>query len=244
MMEINQIISLANHCLHLCHDSDIEEIVFSYLMDADVFVTNNIEAWKKTFDENKVNSPIKKPDAVKQNMRIVVDGASLGNDFEKWEKRWGKQEKVICVYNIEKIDSAILKDLVNIHDKMVLSINKVRVLSDKNLEEEIDGLNPEIVENLVKRELKNIVLSLILSEPMCGTDLIKTLYRKFKVFISPGMLYPALHELEKNGLLKCEYSEYKLKSKIYSVQKKEQAQLMLENHSEVNSLLSKFLVGE
>ncbi len=239
-MAIKQVTSLSNHCLHLCNDSNIEEIVFSYLIDTDAFVTNNVEAWKKKFNEKEISCPIKKPDEVKQNMRIVVDGSSLGNDFEKLEKEWKKQEKAICIYNIDKIDSSILKGLVIVHDNMLLSINKIRMMSDKNLEKEIEDLNPEIVENLIKRQLKNIVLSLLISSPMSGTDLVKIVYQKFKVFISPGMLYPTLHELEKNGLLKY---EYKLKNKVYSVQEKDQAKLLLNRHVRANSLMSQFLEG-
>nr|MBA4405220.1 hypothetical protein [Nanoarchaeum sp.] len=239
-MEINKIIPLASHCLHLCSNSNIEETIFPYLMDADAFVTNNTEVWKKLFDENKIKCLIKKPDEVKQNEKIVVDGTSLANDFKKWEKLWKKQ-KAICIYNIDKIDPLILKDLVNFHDKMLLSINKIRMLSAKKLEKEINDLSPEIVENLVKRELRNIILFLLLSKPMSGTDLVKILYTKFRVFISPGMLYPTLHELEKRGLLKY---EYKLKNKIYTVQEKEQAELLLKKHARVNSLLSEFLVSK
>lgn len=236
-MDMGQITSLTNHCLHLCNDSNIEEIVFSYLMDADVFVTSDTEEWKKKFDKNNIKCPIKKPGEVIQKEKIVVDGSSL-NNLEKWEQRWEKQNKVFCVYNIDKLDPSMLKYLVNTHDKMLLSINKMRMLSDRSIEREIDH-NPDIFENLVKRELKNIVLSMLLSEPMCGTDLVKTLYKKFKVFISPGMLYPTLHELEKKGLLKY---EYKLKNKVYTVQEKEQATLLLKKHVRANSVLSQFLV--
>ena len=193
---------------------------------------------KKKFDENEIECQIKIPEDVKQSEKIVVDGSSLSNDFEKWEKKWEKQNKAICVYNIDELDPSILKHLVNAHDKMLLSLDKIRVLSDKNLEKEIEELNPEIIENLIKRELKNIILSLIMSKPMSGTDLAKILYQKFKVFISPGMLYPTLHELEKNGLLKY---EYKLKNKVYSVQEKDHAKLLLKKHVRANSLLSEFL---
>src|SRR3989338_11221316 len=126
-MDIKQVLSSANHCLHLCNNSNIEEIVFSYLMDADVFVTNNIELWKKKFDKKEIKCAIKNPEEVKQNMRIVVDGSSLGNDFEKLEKRWKKQEKAICIYNLDKIESSILKGLVDAHDKMLLSIDKIKI---------------------------------------------------------------------------------------------------------------------
>jgi DNA-binding HxlR family transcriptional regulator len=159
----------------------------------------------------------------------------------KWEKKWEKQNRAICIYNIDALDPSILTHLVNAHDKMLLSVDKIRMLSNKNLEKEIEDLNPEIIENLIKRELKNIILSLIMSKPMSGTDLAKILYQKFKVFISPGMLYPTLHELEKNGLLNY---EYKLKNKVYSVREKDHAKLLLKKHVRANSLLSEFLTND
>lgn len=240
-MVINHIVSLAHHCLHLCNKTNIEETVFSYAMDADVFVTKDIEFWEKTFKEHEINCQIKNPFAVKPKERIVVDGTSLGKDFEKWEEKWEKQPQVICIYNIDRLNPTAVKHLVNVHDKMILSIEKIQMVSDKNLEKEIEKLSPEMAEGLVKRELRNIVLSLLLSKPMCGRDLVKVLYEKFRVFISPGVLYPTLHELEKRGLLKY---EYKLKSKIYTVHKKEQAKSLLKDHLKASSLLSQILVTD
>lgn len=238
-MEINEIISLTHHCLHLCNNSNIEEIVFSYVIGADAFVTVDTEFWEKRFKQLQINCRIKRPEAVKPSERIVVDGSSLEQDLLLWEKKWEKHVQVVCIYNIDKINHSILKDLVGIHDKMILSVNKIRMLSDKNLEKEMNNFNPEMVECLIKKELKNILVSMLLSNPMCGTDLVKLLYQKFKVFVSPGTLYPTLHELEKEGLL--EY-EYKLKNKIYSIKEKEQAEVLLKNHVKANSLLSEFLV--
>lgn len=240
-MEIAQIISLASHCLHLCNNSNIEEVVFSYAVDADAFVTNNMSFWNEKFKENEIKCKIKRPNDVKQTEKIVVDSSSLANDFEKFEAKWKKQSRAVCIYNIDELNPSILSDLVNIHDKMLLSADKIRMLSDKNLEKQITNLDPEIVENLVKRELKNIVLSLLLSKPMSGTDLVKILYQKFNVFVSSGMLYPTLHELEKKGLLKY---EYKLKNKVYSVQEKDQAHVLLKSHVKANSIVSQFLLNE
>ncbi len=238
-MEISQIISLAHHCLHLCNNSNIEEIVFSYVTDADVFVTINTEFWEKKFKEHQIDCRIKRPGVVRPKERIVVDGSSLELDLEFWEEKWKKQAQVVCIYNIDQLNPAKIKSLVETHDKMIISVNKIRMLSDKNLEKEIDNLSPEMVENLVKKELKNILVSMLLTNPMCGTDLVKVLYQKFKVFISPGTLYPTLHELEKEGLLRY---EYKLKSKIYSIKEKEQAEVLLKNHANASSLLSEMLV--
>ncbi len=238
-MEINEILGLAHHCLHLCNNLNIEEIVFSLVMDADVFVTTNTEFWEKKFKDHQIYCRIKRPGMVKPGERIVVDATSLGQEFMLWENKWKKQAQVICIYNIDKIDHTILKDLVALHDKMILSVNKLRVLSDKNVEKEINALGQEMVENMVKRELRNCLVSLLLVQPMCGTDLVKLLYQKFRVFISPGQLYPTLHELEKEGLLTY---ECKLKNKVYHIKEKEKAELLLKNHVKANSLLSELLL--
>ncbi len=235
----NEMISLSHHCLYLCNNSNIEELVFSLVMDADAFVTGDTELWEKKFKKNQINCHVKIPGIVKPKERIIVDGSSLEQDFKLWEEKWGKNAQIVCIYNIDKIDHSILKDLVAIHDKMLLFVNNIRMLSDKNLEKEMNNLNSEQVENLVKKELKQILISMLISKPMCGTDLVKLLYQKFKVFISPGKLYPTLHELEKEGLLNY---EYKLKNKIYQIKEKEHAELLLKNHVKASSVLSEILV--
>lgn len=239
-MEINQIISLTHHCLHLCNSTNMEEIVFSCVLETDVFVTLDSEFWEKKFQEYQIDCRIKRPGVVKREERIVVDGSSLGDEFKKWEQKWEKNPQVICIYNIDRLNPSLIKQLVEMHDKMIMSVNKVRMVSDKYLEKEINNLNPELVEGLVKKELRNIILSLLLTKPMCGTELVKLLYEKFRVFISPGMLYPSLHELERKGLLKY---EYKLKNKVYSVQEREQTEVLLKRNAQASSLLSQFLVS-
>lgn len=239
-MNISEIMSLAHHCLHLCNNLNMEENIFSSVMDTDVFVTTNTGFWEEKFKDNQIDCRIKRPGVVKPSERIVVDAASFGQDFLLWEEKWKKQAQVICIYNIDVIEPAILKDLVALHDKMILSVDKLRMLSDKNLERELNQLSPEMVENLVKKELRNILVSLLLTRPMCGTDLVKLLYKKFKVFISPGQLYPTLHELEKEGLL---VYELKLKNKIYRIKEKEKAELLLKNHAKANSLVLGLLLN-
>lgn len=240
MTEIAEMSSSANHCLHLCHSSNQEEILYPYLQDADAFVTTNPKKWEPWFKEKHINCTIKKPEDVGLGEFIVVDGSSLGAEFERWEKKWEKRNRAICIYVLDEMDPSSLKGLVDIHGKMLLSTKSVRMVSDKKLEKEIEHLNPEIVEEHLKRELKNVLLSLLLSEPMCGTELVKVIYHKFRVFVSPGMLYPALHELEKTGLLKY---EYRLRNKVYSVQEEERAKHLLKSHVKVNSVLSQFMVS-
>lgn len=240
-MDINEIINSTKHCLHLCDNTNFKEIILTYLLDYDVLVTKDTEFWKEEFSKNKINAKIKNPNSkLEKQEKVIIDSSSLKNDFLKYEKRLGKQSQVVCVYNLNNLDSSIIKELVVYHDKMILSVNDIRMLSNKNFDEgkRLEGLDPKIVERLVKKELKNILLGILLRKPMYGTELVKTVYTKFGVFISPGMIYPALHELKKEGLLKY---EYKLKNKIYSVIQEEQAKILLDEHTKINSLISQSL---
>lgn len=240
-MELNNLRDIAHHCLHLCNSTNVDAVVFSYAAEADAFVTNNPEMWKKKLEENGIKCLIKSPGSVKQGEKVVVDGSSFGSNWTKWEKKWEKQQQAVCIYNIDGLDSSVLKEMVAGHGKMILSIDKIRILSNKNLEKELKDSNQELVESAVKKELRNIVISLLLSSPMSGAEIVKVLYEKFRVFISPGMLYPALHELEKTGLLEF---EYKLKNKIYRVKEKHHAEILLKDYVKVNSLLSQVLVAD
>ena len=239
-MDINEIMG-TKHSLHLCDNTNFKEIIFAYLLDYDVLITENTKFWKEEFSKNKINVKIKTPDSkLEKQEKIVVDSSSLKNNFLKFEKKFEKLSQVVCVYNLNNLDSSIIKELVACHDKMILSVDNIRMLSNKALdvEKRLEGIDPEIMEKLVKKELKNILLGVLLRKPMCGTELVKALYVKFKVFISPGMIYPTLHELKEEGLLKY---EYKLKNKIYSVAQEEQAKILLDEHTKINSLISQSL---
>lgn len=239
-MNINEIINSTKHCLHLCDNTNFKEIIFTYLLDYDVLVTKNTEFWKEEFSKNKINAKIKTPNSKLGKEKAVVDGSSLKNDFLKYEKNLEKLQQVVCVYNLNNLDSSIIKELIASHDKMILSVNNIRMLSNKefDIEKRLENLDSKITEKLVKKELKNILLGVLLKKPLCGTELVKAVYTKFKVFISPGMIYPALHELQKEGLLKY---EYELKNKIYSIVQEEQAKILLDEHAKINSLISQSL---
>ena len=158
-----------------------------------------------------------------------------------WEQRWNKLSRVVCIYNLDRIDPAVLEKLVAAHDKMVLSVNNVRMLSSQKLVNGMEDVSPELVEKVVKKELDNVVLALLMTNPMCGSELVKVLYQKFKVFVSPGTLYPTLNELGKKGLL---VYDYKLKNKIYRVKEKEKVEAVLKKQAEANSLIMQLLAGD
>ncbi len=243
-MKAEEILEFAGHCLHLCNSHNFEETIVSHLLESDssVFVTNDVYEWQKSFEEKGLPVQVKKPEELKgfRGRKIVVDSFSLGDDFMKWERQWNGIDRVVCVYNMDKLAPAIMEKLVDAHDKMVLSVNNVRMLSSQNLGKEMESVSPELIERVVKKELDNVVLSLLMTNPMCGSELVKVLYQKFKVFVSPGTLYPTLNELGKRGLL---VYEYKLKNKVYSVKEKKKVEAVLKKQAEASLLVTQLLAG-
>jgi len=65
-------------------------------------------------------------------------------------------------------------------------------------------MTSDSVQASVKGELEYLVLALVLKRPMCGTDIIKSIHGKFGLLLSPGTVYPLLHDLERRGLLQQE----------------------------------------
>ena len=70
----------------------------------------------------------------------------------------------------------------------------------------------ELFQLSVRRELDNIILAMVVKKPMCGIDIIKTIHVRFGLLLSPGTIYPLLHDLEKKGLL---FHVHEAKVKIY-----------------------------
>jgi DNA-binding PadR family transcriptional regulator len=95
------------------------------------------------------------------------------------------------------------------------------------------------VQMAVKDSLELIVLAMALRQPICGTDIIKTIHSEFGVLLSPGTIYPLLHELEDRGLLKCELG---VKKKTYRPVEasKDKIQGMLEDQVKAWELLGRF----
>lgn len=58
--------------------------------------------------------------------------------------------------------------------------------------------------NFTQEKIENIVLSLSQQHPVCGYDIIKIVFQRFNVLLSPGTIYPLLYSLEEKGVLKAE----------------------------------------
>ena len=233
--------------------------------EAVVYLTNESPAAvMKEFEGLGVKLSVIKPEELGEltaggGLRIVVDAGSIDpNVLRKLRSRareavakyieHSKREKylaesckdcfILCTYDMGKLTPDLVKQLVASHDKLVLTTSDATILAAESLDRA--GLPAESVQRFVKDELENIVLALVLREPMCGTDIIKTIHSKFNVLLSPGTIYPLLHDLEKKGLLKCEYG---VKTKTYKPMEgaEEKICAMLEEHVKASRFLSRFL---
>ncbi len=59
-------------------------------------------------------------------------------------------------------------------------------------------------EKSVLDNLREIVLSMLREQPMCGYDLIKAIYQRHDVVVSQGRVYPLLYSLEGRGVVRGE----------------------------------------
>jgi DNA-binding PadR family transcriptional regulator len=231
-----------------------------------VYVTNEAPTTvMKEFGGLNIELSVVKPEELgglattDSGLRVVVDAGSIDQsvlrrprnrtreaiakyiDHSKREKYLAESCKgcfILCTYDMGELSPDLVKQLVASHDKLVLTTSDTTVLAAESLDRA--GLAAESVQRFVKDELETIVLALVLREPMCGTDIIKTIHSKFNVLLSPGTIYPLLHDLEKKGLLKCEYG---VKTKTYKPMAgaEEKIRAMLAEHVKASRFLSRFL---
>ena len=243
MEDINKVLSnIGRHALHL-YTPDINKyaIQIPFLAQGKekrIYITSDVKTAANELKGMKVD--ITKPEefkASRRNTRIVVDAIPSFLKFE--EKFQNLKCSVLCTYDLTKLDSAMLSQLAKLHDKLILTTESATILSGERVQK-LEKLDEKGVEKFVKSELPAIVLALILNKPICGRDITKVLHKKFNVLISPGSLYPLLKDLEKKGLLSCEYG-IKNKNKIYRVKKKENVKEILNRHLQASRFVLKFL---
>lgn len=167
---------------------------------------------------------------------VIVDGASIAEEeFKKCSDNLTLGQTVLCTFDTSKLNPQKIKELAEKHDKLILTTDSTTIMSEKSLK---NLPNNGMVDEFVKKELKTIVLALLLGKPMCGTDIKKRIFEKFNILLSSGTLYPLLHELEEKKLLTCRYG---VKTKTYEPTDKKQIESMLNEHISVKNFLNGFL---
>jgi len=179
---------------------------------------------------------------VKRKLKIILDAASIDKeDHTKCEEYLTKfqDSSILCGYDVTKLDPAIIKNLVTAHDKLILMTSDISILSSSSFDK---LMKDESIERFVKKDLEMIIFALLISKPMCGTDIIKTVHKNFNVLLSPGTIYPLLHDLEKRGLVQYEYA---MKKKIYKLVDTSLTRVKdtLDEHIRASSVLSRFLMS-
>lgn len=204
-----------------------------------VYITNDDpEMIKQKF--NTPNLKVTQPGSMNRIpscKKIIIDGASLKEEkeFTESENKVTLGQSVLCTFDVSKLRSEKIKELVGKYDKLILTTDDTTMVSSKSL---VNLSNKSIIDDFVKKELKMIVLAFLLGNPMCGTDIKKKIFEKFNILLSSGTLYPLLHELEEKKLLTCRYG---IKTKTYEPTDKKTVESMLNEHIEAKNILNNFL---
>ncbi len=81
--------------------------------------------------------------------------------------------------------------------------------SDFEIQKESD------IENLVKKHLEVIVLSILKTQPMCGQDIVKEIFKQYQVFINQSSVYQVLYTLKEKNILEASTTKGDMRSKVY-----------------------------
>ena len=71
------------------------------------------------------------------------------------------------------------------------------------------------IESVVKKNLEIIILSILKIQPMCGQDIVKEIFRQYKVFISQSSVYTILYSLKEKNILEASNIKGDMRSKVY-----------------------------
>jgi len=143
-------------------------------------------------------------------MRIIIDAGSFTekekiNEIEEREGyinelRKNHSTNCLCTYDVSKLNPDTIKQLATYHNQLRITTGDLTVLSGDFFDE--SKLSYDSIEKIVKDNLETIILALLQTKPMCGTDIIETIHFQFNVLLSPGTIYPLLHSLKERRLLK------------------------------------------
>ncbi len=170
---------------------------------------------------------------------VIIDGASIKEEdkFTEYQKHRSLGQSILCTYDISKLSSEKIRELVEQHDKLILTTDNTTVISAKSFSKK-DLTDNGMIDDFVKKELKTIVLALLIQKPMCGTDIKRKIFEKFDILLSSGTLYPLLHDLEEKNLLICHNG---IKTKTYTPVDKKKVEDILNEHIEAKNFLTSFL---
>ena len=103
-------------------------------------------------------------------------------------------------------DPETLQGFLRLHTLLVVSSEGTKSIASpvvvKGGKRDVEVVSAEVAEGVVKKYLDVLVLSILSQRPMHGYNIIKEIFRRSGVLVSQGMLYPLLHSMERQGLLR------------------------------------------
>lgn len=143
--------------------------------------------------------------------------------YRRWQTRNPFPLRAITAFNVDSLPGDAVKELVELHDNVVISARNEYVMSMLNFGGRgmfealpVETLSRETLERFVKRHLETIVLALLQRNQICGYDIIRSIYQRYHTFLSQGTVYPLLYSLESKGLLEVVKSDSP-RSKVYAL---------------------------
>ena len=184
-------------------------------------------------------------------IRIIIDAGSFTErekineirEIEGYINELRKNHSIncLCTYDVSKLNPDTIKQLATYHNKLRLTTSDLTVLSGDFFDK--PKLSYDSIEKIVKDNLETIILALLQTKQMCGTDIIETIHFEFNVLLSPGTIYPLLHSLEERSLLK-----FKKNGKVKIYTPAEDAELkirdLVNEQIQARNLLNRYLRQE
>ncbi|MGC8816839.1 MAG: helix-turn-helix transcriptional regulator [Candidatus Hadarchaeum sp.] len=130
----------------------------------------------------------------------------------------------IVAFNLESLNEGEIKALLETSQNVMISTNDGTTTLALNFRyrqriPELELAPKESLEHFVKRHLETIVLSMLTEHPMCGYDVIKTIYQRYYTSLSQGTVYSLLYSMEARGLVTVMKTESQ-RSKLYVLTKR------------------------
>lgn len=152
--------------------------------------------------------------------------------------------RAMIAFEAETLNDDNIKELLGLCENMLISSRNEHRMSFLNFRQKsadlihVETVSRETLEHFVKSHLKTLVLALLLRNPMCGYDVIHSIYQRYHTFLSQGTVYPLLYSLQRGGLLEVSKSEGS-RAKVYSLtgEGEELAHRQIDDFKRAQSLL-------
>jgi len=100
-----------------------------------------------------------------------------------------------------------------------------------------EEITSRIRQKCIRGFIDIMTLALLVDSPMCGYEIIETIYERARVLLSPGTVYPLLDSLQRKGLIE---SKTESKKKTYEITSSGRETLvrMSAEYAKIQSILS------